>query len=161
MQESEAYVYLLRDTLKRKKDILLFLLNKTNEQQKILVSDKMDVAAFEQVMAEKKVEIDTLVELDEGFESVYQKVSKEMQVNRDKYKDLILQMQALIKEITDLSMQVQSREHQNSEKFKLYLAKEKSAIRESKVSSRTAASYYQNMANQHHSADSYFLNTTK
>ena len=34
MTESEAYIALLEDTLKRKKEILLFLYEKTKQQQK-------------------------------------------------------------------------------------------------------------------------------
>ena len=70
-------------------------------------------------------------------------------------------MQALIKEIMDLSMKIQTLEHKNSERFKIHLAKEKSRIRDVKMSSKMATSYYQNMANQHRAEDSYFFNQKK
>ena len=40
-------------------------------------------------------------------------------------------------------------------------AKEKSRIRDVKMSSKMATSYYQNMANQHRAEDSYFFNQKK
>ena len=161
MTENEAYVLLLEDTLKKKKEILLFLLEQTKRQQKALVGAKMDADVFESVLKEKKVKIDELAELDEGFDSIFSRVGDEMRENKEKYKQNILNMQALIKEITDLSMQIQTLEHKNSERFKLHLSMEKSQIRDVKMSSKMATSYYQNMANQHQAQDSYFFNQKK
>lgn len=161
MTESEAYIALLEDTLKRKKEILLFLLDKTKQQQKALAGDKMDSEVFEAVLKEKKEKIDELTEIDEGFDSIYKRISDEIKEHKEKYKDAIVRMQALIKEIMDLSMKIQTLEHKNSERFKLHLAKEKSRIRDVKMSSKMATSYYQNMANQHRAEDSYFFNQKK
>ncbi len=161
MNEQEAYIHLLRDTLKRKVSILESLLAETREQQILLSQEAMDVKAFEKILTHKKEMIDELNEMDEGFDSIYKRVSTELQCNIEKYGAEIAQMQSLIRKITDLGLQIQALEHKNSEKFKLYVAGEKSQIRDAKANSRMASSYYQNMANQHQTESSYFFNTKK
>ena len=121
----------------------------------------MDSEVFEAVLKKKKEKIDELTEIDEGFDSIFKRISGEIKEHKEKYRDAIVRMQALIKEIMDLSMKIQTLEHKNSERFKIHLAKEKSRIRDVKMSSKMATSYYQNMANQHRAEDSYFFNQKK
>ena len=58
-------------------------------------------------------------------------------------------------------MKLQALEHQNNERFKGYLSRKRQEIRQFRVNDRTAANYYQNMANAHKSDQSYYLNEIK
>lgn len=159
--QNRVYVDMMVDTLRRKKKILLFLQEKTREQEILLKDEEMDPALFQTLIDEKGVKIEELNQIDEGFDTLFRNVEKEITTNREEYKSEILEMQRLIGEVSELGIQIQALEHQNSGHFKVYLANQRKTIREFHVNNRTASSYYQNMANAHKSEQSYFFNETK
>lgn len=159
--ENSVYVCMMADSLKKKEHILEFLYKKTLEQETILRSDEPDLDQFQQTIDEKGSQIMQLDQLDEGFDTLFRMVEKEIQKNRRNYKEEIIEMQDRIRRVSDLSMKIQVLERQNSERLKGFLAKKKSEIRETRMSGRTASSYYQNMANAHKSDQSYYLNEIK
>ncbi len=159
--QNRVYVDMMVDTLRRKKKILLFLQEKTREQEILLKDEQMDPDLFQALIDEKGVKIEELNQIDEGFDALFRNVEKEITANREEYKSEILEMQRLIGEVSELGIQIQVLEHQNSGHFKVYLANQRKTIREFHVNNRTASSYYQNMANAHKSEQSYFFNETK
>ncbi len=158
---NRVYVDMMVATLQRKKRILQFLLEKTKEQEVLLKDDDLDADRFEAILEEKGEKIDELNQMDEGFDSLFKFVEKEITANRMAYKDQIQQMQVLIGEVSELGIQIQALEHQNSGHFKIYLANQRKTIREFHVNNKTASSYYQNMANTHKAEQSYFFDRTK
>jgi hypothetical protein len=52
-------------------------------------------------------------------------------------------------------------EQKNKEKFTAAVGKKHREIRDFKISNKTAVSYYQNMANQHHEWQTYFFDKKK
>lgn len=159
--QNSVYVGMMADTLKRKKEILTFLYEKTKEQELLLKDEEMDPDAFQATIDEKGKKIEELNEIDEGFDALFKYVEKEIKANRNAYKEEIQLMQKLIGEVTELGIQIQALEHQNSGHFKIYLANQKNMIREFHVNNKTTSSYYQNMANVHKPDQSYFFNETK
>lgn len=158
---NRVYVDMMVDTLKRKEDILRFLYDKTKEQETLLKKEKLDVDAFEKTVEEKGVKIDSLDEIDSGFDRLFTYVKKEITENRDSYREQILQMQELIAKVSDLGVSIQALENQNSTRFKAFLTNERKMIREFNVNRRTATNYYQNMANVNRPEQSYFFNEKK
>ena len=159
--ENSVYVSMMADSLKKKEDILELLYEKTVEQETILKAEEPDIEQFQQTIDRKGIWITQLDQLDQGFDTLFKMVEKEIQANRESYREEILEMQGRIRRVSDLSMKIQVLEHQNSDRLQGYLSKKRSGIREARVSSRTASSYYQNMANVHRSGQSYYLNETK
>lgn len=159
--QNSIYVSMMSDTLKKKKQILLFLLQKTREQEILLKDEEMSMEAFNATIEEKGDKIEELNRLDEGFDALFQRVKEEIVSNRMAYKTQIQEMQKLLGEVSDLGIQIQALEHQNSGHFKVYLANQRKSIREFHVNHKTASSYYQNMANAHKPEQSYFFNETK
>lgn len=159
--ENSVYVRMMADSLKKKEHILEFLYKKTAEQETILKSDEPDLELFQQTIDEKGSQITQLDQLDQGFDTLFRLVEKEIEKNRRNYKEEILEMQEQIRRVSDLSMKIQVLERQNSERLKRFLAKKKGEIREARLNGRTASSYYQNMANAHKSDQSYYLNEIK
>lgn len=159
--KSSVYVNMMVDSLSRKKRILEFILQKTREQEILLKDDEMDPDKFQAIIDEKGEQIDELNKIDEGFDTLFSYVEKEINENRMAYRTQIEQMQKLIGEVSELGIQIQALEHQNSGHFKVYLANQRKAIREFHVNNRTTASYYQNMANAPKPEQSYFFNRTK
>lgn len=158
---NRVYVDMMVDTLKKKKTILRFLYEKTKEQEELLKEKKLDVDAFERTVEEKGVKIDSLDEIDSGFDRLFTYVKKEITQNRDSYRGQILQMQKLIADVSDLGVSIQALENQNSTRFKAFLTSERKMIREFNVNSRTATNYYQNMTNANRPEQSYFFNEKK
>lgn len=159
--ENSVYVSMMADSLKKKEDILEFLYRKTEEQETILKSEEPDLAQFQQTIDEKGSQIAQLDQLDQGFDTLFRLVEKEIQENRENYREEILEMQGRIRRVSDLGMKIQVLERQNSERLNGYLSRKKNEIREARVNGRTASSYYQNMANAHKSNQSYYLNEVK
>ena len=156
-----VYVDMLVESLKCKKRILAYLLEKTREQENLLKDSDMDPDVFNQTLEEKGQKIEELNQLDEGFDALFKAVEKEVIADRMSYKEEIQEMQQLIGEITEQGVQIQALEQQNSAHFKVYLANQRKTIRNFHVNNRTASTYYQNMANAHKPDQSYFLDTTK
>lgn len=159
--QNRVYVTMMVDTLKKKEDVLTYLLEKTREQEMLLRSDELDQDAFSITIEEKGNGLDDLNEIDEGFDALFKTVKQELMSHREEYRDQIKEMQTLIGKISDLGVQIQALEQQNSERFKMYLSDKRKEIRDFHVNSRTATSYYQNMANVHTPDQSYFFNEQK
>ncbi len=149
------------DTLQRKKRLLSLILKGTREQETLLKDDELDMDRFNEIIEEKGQHIDELNKIDEGFDSLFRYVEKEINQNRMAYKKEIQDMQKLIGEVSELGIQIQALEHQNSGHFKVYLAEQRKMIRDFHVNNRTVSSYYQNMANTHKPEQSYFFSETK
>ena len=156
-----VYVDMMRDALKRKKQILQGLLERTKHQETLLKDEEMDPEEFNATIEEKGTQIEELNKIDEGFDTLFKYVEKEITSNRMAYKEQIQEMQQLIGEVSELGIQIRALEHQNSGHFKVYLANQRKKIRDFHVNNKTASSYYQNMANVHKPDQSYFFNETK
>lgn len=155
--ETNVYVSALQDSLRKKKEVLQRLLELTQAQSDTLQQETVDMDRFEELMEAKEGQIATLNTLNAGFQSLFQKVESTLQDRKYQYEKQIRQMQEEIRAITDLSVQIEGLEHQNRDTFQTYLVKERKEIQTGRASSRTAVSYYQNMPNQHHEWQTYFM----
>lgn len=155
--ELNVYVSALQDSLRKKKEVLQALRELTGEQQTVLQQESVDIDRFEELMEKKDQRISELNALNAGFQSLFQKVENDLKDKRYQYEKQIRQMQENIRQITDLSVQIEGMEHQNRDAFQAYLMKERKEIQAGRASSRTAISYYQNMPNQHHEWQTYFM----
>ena len=102
-----------------------------------------------------------MTELDKGFDSVFKKVGIYLSQNKYAYQSRILEMQNLIRSITDVSVELQSLEQQNKNFFNKFLREKRHEISSFKTSNKVAVSYYQNMSNQHREWQSHFLDQRK
>lgn len=159
--ENRVYVNMMEDSLERKKRVLMRLLEQTREQEQLLRDEGMNPDRFLEILDEKGTQIDELNRLDEGFDRLFQAVEKEINANRSAYESQIRRMQKLIGEVTELGIQIQALEHQNSGHLKVYLANQRKEIREFHLNNRTAASYFQNMANAGSGNEPYYFDKTK
>ena len=113
---NESYVAVLEDSLKKKVDILRQLQLLCQEQSDILDDANMTPEVFEENVDKKGKLIAKLEGLDVGFEQLYGRVKDEMTSNGEHYKERILRMQELIRDITDRSVQIQVVESPNKDK---------------------------------------------
>lgn len=141
----KSYIQMLEESLDKKCDILRQLQLLCYEQADILQDDKAEADAFEQNVEEKAVLIKRLEQLDQGFEQVFARVEKELQSNKEQYKDNIHHMQELIREITERSANLQMLERQNKHLAQKKFASVRTQAKELRQNSRVVSSYYQNM----------------
>ncbi len=142
----QEYLNILITSLKKKGSILRELLGKTEQQKALLTDETFSETTFMRLTEEKSVLLENLKQQDEGFETLYKRVSPILQGNKSLYKAEIQTMQQLIREITDLSVAIQSLETRNRAGLELFLRSKRGEIRKLKRSRSAAAKYYNNMS---------------
>jgi hypothetical protein len=158
--DNTTYVHILTDTLTKKKSLLDKLIQITIMQEEYITLTPPDIDNFETSLNDKDILIEKINELDEGFENIYEHVKEEIITNKIKHRDYILELQNLIKQVTEKSAKLQALEIKNKKNLEIFFANKKKEIKDYKKSSQTASSYYKNMMNQQ-SGESYFLDKKK
>jgi flagellar biosynthesis/type III secretory pathway chaperone len=161
MENMTVYVTALQDSLQKKLEVLKDILKLSREQGTILGSESPDMERFDEILREKEGLIDAMNALDRGFDSLFAKVRDTLKESRYEYQSQIVEMQNLIRSITDTGLQIEGAEHRNKDAFTRYVSKARGDIKDFHINNRTAASYHQNMANQHRSWQSYFVDQKK
>lgn len=144
---ANEYMQMLAESLVKKSEILSELITKTNTQKEVVSSAEVDWDAFDVIVEDKGNLVEKLVKLDDGFDALYARIKEELTANKAAYKDEIVKMQALIKEVTDKSTELQAMEHRNKALIEQRFAESKKAIKQSKMGSKAAMEYYQRMNN--------------
>lgn len=142
----QEYLNILITSLRKKGTILRELLSRTEEQKALLADEKFSETRFMELTEEKTVLLENLKQQDDGFEALYKRVAPILQNKKDVYKEEIKTMQQLIREITDLSVALQSLETRNRAGLELFLRTKRNEIRQVKRSRSAAANYYNTMS---------------
>jgi len=161
MENINVYITVLHDSLSRKVDVVKEILKYTKEQNVILSSDDVDIDRFDDIISEKGILIKKLEELDNGFDTTFDRIKEELKNNKVMYKSQILEMQNFIRVITDMSVEIEFLEQSNKTMFADFLHGKRKEIRKFNVNNKIAASYNNNMPNQHQDWQSYFLDKKK
>lgn len=160
MDNNKKYVMVLIDTLEKQTKVLKDILEITQRQSEIAKSETFNETMLEESLNQKEILIARLNELDEGFSTVYERVRREIQGKQELYKDDLHKMQGLIKECTDLGVEIKVLEERNRERLtQCFSAKHKEY-----ASQRTAASVastYHKAMNNTQIVDSFFFNKKK
>ncbi len=154
--DENTYVHILVSTLSKKSNLLDNLITVTLLQEGYINTEPFDMEQFEQTLPDKEVMIEQLNQLDEGFEQVYDHVKNQLNNYKNQFEQEILQLQELIRQVTEKSVKLQALEMQNKNKLESYFAIKKKEIKDFKMSRQMANNYYKHAANQH-SGESYFL----
>ena len=144
---ANEYMQMLAESLVKKSEILSELITKTNTQKEVVSASEVDWDAFDVIVEDKGNLVEELVKLDDGFDALYARIKEELTANKAAYKNEIVKMQALIKEVTDKSTELQAMEHRNKALIEQRFAESKKAIKQSKMGSKAAMEYYQRMNN--------------
>ena len=100
----ETYIQLLIDSLGKKLEVLNELMQITASQQTIIESEGFDEDEFLKTISLKEEHIQSLFELDKGFEMVYDRIREELNENRKEYAPQITSLKELVTKVTDLSL---------------------------------------------------------
>lgn len=146
MTDTDRYVQILIESLKKKIEILDALLA-LNEKQAEVIRAENSLDEFDALIDQKSEKIALLNKLDTGFETIYQHVRPEITQHPELYKEQIREMQTLIKELTDRSVKVETTENRNKQGIERYFSNARKELHASRKSVNVASSYYKSMTN--------------
>lgn len=146
----ENYLSVLEDSLKKKLQILDELATYTMEQQELLKAEELDYDAFDQLVEKKDPLVRMIMELDRGFETVYDRIKEQLIGNKERYVVQIRTLQDLISELTDKSVKLQAMEQRNKIAVEQQFHKSREKIRQGRQNKQAALNYYKNMSNSNY-----------
>jgi protoporphyrinogen oxidase len=156
----EALLQILQDSLEKKIDLLGAIEEKSKEQEAIIKKESFTFQEMDENMEGKSKLIEQLSVLDNGFETLYEKIRKELLENKDQYRVQIEEIQNLIVEVTARGASIEAIEARNKAAIEAYFSREKKELQKRKNVSSVARSYYQT-AKQMNTIAPQFLDTKK
>lgn len=160
MKNEIIYTHILIESLKKKKEALEDIVKFTKNQETVLAEENFDEELFDALIDKKQKCIAVINKLDEGFELTFERVKVELGANKEMFKNEISDLQQLIRQVTDLSNQIQVLEHRNKLAFENKMKAKKENIKMARLSSKSVNEYYKNVANAHN-GESIFLDKKK
>ena len=142
----ESQLSILQESLVAKRRVLLEIQEYNRKQEAVFMADEVDMSLFDEAIEEKGRLVQKLTQLDDGFEAMYEKLSRELQDNREKYADQIRVLQQQIKEITDLGISIQAQEARNKSLIEGFFSRERSSMHRSLQKSAKAYNFYKSMS---------------
>lgn len=147
---TENYLTLLEDSLQKKLQVLEKIQAYNLRQQEIFQTGEADLNKFDAYVAEKGTLIGELTALDNGFETLYERVAAELKENRSQYAAQIKRLQELVTKVTEYGVTIQAQEARNKQLIENYFKNQRQDIKSARTASKTAYDYYKNMNNTGH-----------
>lgn len=143
----ENYLKILEDSLQRKLSVLEEISQYNQDQEKLLKKQDVSLEELDDNMSKKDELIEKLTELDQGFETLYERVREQLLDGKDAYKAQIKKMQELISQVTEKSVSIQAQEARNKKLVEKYFSEERAQLKHDRQTSKAAYNYYKNMSN--------------
>ena len=121
-ENTNTYINILIDTLRKMEEILKSLLTKTEAQAALLEADEFETEAFDTIIEEKDGLLGELKTLDDGFLDLYSRVGAELKNNTEAYADQVKTAQELVRRQTEISAELTSAEERNKAKLTIRLS---------------------------------------
>ncbi|MBR1476930.1 MAG: hypothetical protein IJ608_03090 [Lachnospiraceae bacterium] len=144
----DNYLKILEESLLKKMSVLDEISEYNAKQAKIFTEGVAELSEFDKYVDDKEVLITRLEQLDEGFDSLYSNVAKELEGKKEEYKPQIQRLQELIRAVTDKSVSVQAEEARNKKLIEDYFDKERKKLGENRKNSKAAYNFYKTMTAQ-------------
>lgn len=157
--EDEAYVKILRESLEKKVELLNLIINENEEQSRVLSDPNASPDEFQATIDNKDKWISDISTLDNGFNTIFEKVKPLLENQKAKYRDEIARMKDLVRQITDLTTQVEKQEKENYHLAQQKFAGVRKRAQKIRKSQNAVSSYYKSMNGTGY--DSQFLDSTK
>lgn len=136
---------ILSESLDKKLQVLEEISEYNSKQEKAFKEEQADLDSFDAALEEKERLIQELSRLDDGFETLYERISEELKADRTKYADQIRMLQTKVTKVMELSVSIQAQETRNKKLIEDYFAKTRAGLKNNLQSSRAAYDYYKNM----------------
>ena len=146
----KSYLQILQDSLDKKLQMLVKIEEKSLEQSAMLKNQEVDLVAVDTNMDEKAELIEKVLSIDNGFESIYEKIREQLISNKEQYKDEIKAIKAQIERVTEKSASIQAIEARNKAQMEVVFNSQKKSLQGKRNAMSVARDYYQNMNNVKH-----------
>lgn len=143
----DNYLDILEESLQKKLKVLEEITVYNQEQEQLLRKESVSLEELDENMKQKDELIQKVTTLDEGFETLYERVRGQLLVNKDDYKEQIRKLQQLISQVTEKGVSIQAQESRNKKLIEDYFKKERSRLRQNRQSSKAAYNYYKSVNN--------------
>lgn len=153
---ADNYMQIMIDSLHKKEEILKKIVVLNDEQAQIASASEFSDEKFYANMESKGDLIEELLKLDEGFNSLFNRIKEEVGDNKSKYAQQIKELQDLIKLVTELGVKVEVQESRNKSLVEKRFAKMKREVANAGRNTKMANTYYKNqnmIDNQPHFVD--------
>ena len=141
----DNYLNMLKDSLVKKDRLLSELQVKSEKQGELVKQEDINWDEFTKLVDEKGELVDEILKLDDGFELLFGHIREGLEGNKEKYKDIILEIQTLVKSVTDKSTKLEATEYRNKTAIEAAFSNTRKEIRQSKLGQKAAADYYNKM----------------
>lgn len=152
----ENQLTILAESLEKKIQVLEKIQEYNRQQEQAFSNGEAKLEDFDKAVEEKGNLIDQLKRLDEGFETLYARLSGQLEGNRDKYATEIRGLQQQIAKITEMSVTIQTQEKRNKQLVEQFFAKERAGIKQSRKSSKAAYDYYKGMGSANYAQPQFY-----
>ena len=140
-----TYIDIMIQSLQKKIQVLEEIKKQNIKQKEILEDEKADADGFDEIVERKTTLIEQITQLDSGFDKLFDRVKEELNANKEAYADKIRTMQNLIRQVTDLSMELQAQEARNKELMTRKFASVRERAKAVRTNTKAVSQYYQNM----------------
>lgn len=143
--EEKNYIPIMIQSLKKKEQILINIIQVNQRQREELENPALDPDDFDTTFEKKATLIEQLEMLDNGFQEIYERVRDELNEHREEHREEIAQMQEYIRSLTEKSADIQAQELRNKELMQQKFATVKKQVKEVRKSQKVVNQYYKNM----------------
>lgn len=158
--DTQNYVDIMIDSLTKKEKLLKQIVDYNEAQQTIVTAPEFKEEAFEKNVADKGEVVEKILRLDEGFNSVFNRIKEELQNNKKKYAKDIERLKTLVASVTELGVRIQAQELRNKQLVEKRFAQMRRELSQAKRTTSTANAYYKNVNNLNQ-YESHFLDQKK
>ena len=130
--QTDNYLQMLIDSLQKK-------------QKELVTAEGFDEAAFQKNVDEKDALIENMLQLDEGFNTVFARVREQIGDNKAAYREEITKIQGLIRAVTDLGVRIEAQEARNKALVQSKFASIRKELQNAKRSTQMTNTYYKSM----------------
>lgn len=146
MVQTGQYIEMMAESLKKKTKLLSRIIGLNNKLEELAMQPEMDMDTFRNLLDEKDDCAAQITQLDNGFETLFERVRDELEGRKEQFREQILAMQQLIKVITDQIVLIQKAEEKNRTLIEGQFSRMKQSVRVAKKGMDVAQNYYKSMS---------------
>lgn len=151
---------LMGEALEKKNKILFSILEKSETQRNLTLAENFDVDEFDRLVDEKSKLLNEMEEIDQGFDSLFQRIKGELQLHIEEHRDAIGRLQNLIREMMDIGAQICACESRTKDSMQNALANSRKELAKRRISSKSVMDYYKSNSQMSYT-EPYFMDQKK
>ncbi len=115
MTDTKTGLKILADIIQKKIEVLNEVYSITTNQTTVIDTKTPDVDMFHEMIKEKKIRIDSINELDEKFQKIYDNLKKDLVRFKDSHIDSVTEIKKYIQENINIKIKIQLQEEKNKQ----------------------------------------------